>query len=76
MITEEKKCSKCKVSKFKSLFYKNKKNKDGLCYECTTCQRKYREENEEFIKEKRKIWYQQNKFKISEKYHLNKQNAK
>ena len=36
-MTDLKTCSKCKEEKLRSGFYKNKRHKDGLAYECKAC---------------------------------------
>lgn len=34
-------CSKCKIEKDESEFYKDRVNKDGLQYRCKTCRKEY-----------------------------------
>ena len=46
-----KSCSKCKIEKDLSDFYKKKSSKDGYRSECKECAKKYSEENYERIKE-------------------------
>lgn len=65
-------CATCK-GEFEAtteFFGKVKKNKDGLAYSCKTCVReynaKYRKENAEEIKEKKKKYYNDNLDKIKE----------
>ena len=36
-----KKCYKCGIEKDESEFYKDKRNKDGLCYQCKECRNQY-----------------------------------
>ena len=36
-----KKCYKCGIEKDESEFYKDKRNKDGLCFQCKECQSQY-----------------------------------
>ena len=36
-IKSKKRCTKCKKEKDKSKFYKDRSNKDGLCFYCKTC---------------------------------------
>ena len=52
-------CSKCKIEKELSDFYKKKSSKDGFRSECKSCTKKYDEENSERIKEYRKNRYEQ-----------------
>ena len=59
-------CSKCKVKKPVSEFNKDKKTKDGLSYECKSCEREYRQANKERMKEYKKEYYQANKKNIKE----------
>lgn len=58
-------CSKCGIEKSKSSFSKHKKNRDGLAYACKKCRkeisRKYREENGEVIRGRKKKYYLENK---------------
>ena len=54
-----KKCYKCGIEKDESEFYKDKRNKDGLCYQCKECRNQYdkaryaRPENKEKAKQYR-----------------------
>lgn len=65
--TNKKVCNKCGDEKplTKEYFYANKLNKDGFCIYCKDCKRefdkKYRQENEELIKERKKKYYEKNK---------------
>lgn len=52
-------CSKCKIEKELSDFYKKKASKDGFRSECKSCTKKYDEENSERIKEYKKSKYEQ-----------------
>ena len=72
-----KKCSKCKIEKELSMFSKNKRNKDGLCFQCKECRskisKKYRDNNIEKEKQRHKKYRDVNKDKIkkqSRKYYL------
>lgn len=72
-----KQCSKCKITKEFSEFYKSKKEKDGYQYHCKTCCKKnrklyineklteqhlkYRQRNREKLNSKSKLYYQENK---------------
>jgi len=53
-------CSKCKIEKDESYFYKSNKMKDGLSYWCKSCCKTYRENN----KENYKKYYENNADKI------------
>ncbi|MBI2449695.1 hypothetical protein HYV49_05355 [Candidatus Pacearchaeota archaeon] len=52
-------CSKCKIEKNFSEFYKNKNKKDGLRSQCKDCQKQYhkehREEKKEYMKQYREM---------------------
>ena len=79
-------CSKCKVEKELCFFYKSSRNKSGYRAECIECEKKYKEENKERLREynKNRIYdkeskieyYQKNKESILEKrkenYSLNR----
>lgn len=60
-------CSKCKVEKELTEFGKRKATKDGLQYKCKSCEKEYREQNKESIKEYKKEWYQRNKEIVNER---------
>jgi hypothetical protein len=59
-------CSKCKVEKPFEEFSKHKNRKDGLSSECKNCNKIYREENKEKIKEVSKKYFENNKKKLLE----------
>ena len=58
-------CTKCKVDKELTEFYKQKSTKYGLFSQCKSCEKerlkKYRESNKERIKEIQKKWREDNK---------------
>ena len=69
-----KKCSKCKIEKDLSEFWKHKINKDGLRNICKECVRKYKKENNKHMKEYSKNWQKDNPEKCREysiKYYEN-----
>lgn len=73
-------CTKCGRELDESCFYKNKKNKDGLAYDCKDCRKKYMntdyaergkelskiyaENNAEKLREYNKVYYRNNAEKI------------
>ena len=67
---ETKRCSKCGEEKPLTEFNKNKYHKDGLSSSCNLClnnnAKEYRKNNPNWIKERRKIYYNKNKLQISE----------
>jgi len=77
-------CSKCGLEKDISEFYKRKDSIDGYHGVCKECNKKYREENKEHIKEYNKEynkkWYEENKEHIKEQrkeyYEENKERIK
>ena len=75
-----KKCSKCKIEKELTEFYKDKAKKDGLRSDCKSCQKAshkaYREANKEKIKAKKKAYREANKDKIKAYYEANKDKIK
>jgi 5-methylcytosine-specific restriction endonuclease McrA len=66
---KEKVCSKCKLPKDRSMFYKDKNNWDGLRSQCKECSKSYKKEHKELYKEKiseyRKSYYELNKFRVA-----------
>jgi superfamily II helicase len=61
-----KKCNKCLIEKELIEFYKDKSKKDGLKTICKECQKNYINLNKEYILERGKKYYQNNKEKILE----------
>jgi 5-methylcytosine-specific restriction endonuclease McrA len=78
---QQKICTKCKVLKLLSFFYKNKRANDGLYHVCIPCQKlkaeKYRLENQEMVNAYKREWAHKNKEKEaarhSEYYQANKE---
>ena len=70
---EKKQCTKCKIKKELTEFYKNKSNKDGLCCECKSCQKEYQKV---YRKEYHKEYRKKNKEKIKEYRENNKDKSK
>jgi hypothetical protein len=76
-------CNKCKTEKSTKYFSKKTSNEDGLQYTCKSCVREYNlvhykenksqlsqyHQNSEHLKAKYKVYYQENKLKISERKH-------
>ena len=60
-------CTKCKVEKDVSGFYKSSKTKDGLKCQCKDCARKYDQENREKIAEYKKRYNEENRVHLYEK---------
>ena len=56
-----KQCTKCKEWKKLSEFYVKTKSKDGLQYQCKSCNRKHNKENKEHINEYYKEYNKKNK---------------
>ncbi len=70
----EKVCSKCKETKEVTLFYKRKSSKDGLRSHCISCEKQYKLDNNDRIKDYSKIYKLNNSFRIREKsqqYYIN-----
>lgn len=57
-------CNKCKKEKELNQFVKDKNSKDKLSYKCKECNKKYKEDNKENIKNNWKIYYIKNKEKL------------
>lgn len=68
---EKKTCSKCLIEKSRLEFYRNNANIDGLCGFCIVCQKEYRRNNIEKIKETKRKWEKENR-----EYLRNKQKAR
>lgn len=68
-------CSKCKIEKPKSEFYRDKSSKDGLSYTCKSCVsergKKWRETNRNRVQEYRKEYLLKNELAVREQI-LNK----
>lgn len=62
-------CSCCKETKSFEFFVKSSNRKDGYNPTCKTCNKKYREENKEYLAQQKKEYYQDNK----ERYKIYKQ---
>tara|TARA_R110002167_G_scaffold276508_1_gene482469 strand:+ start:293 stop:1003 length:711 start_codon:yes stop_codon:yes gene_type:complete len=75
-----KKCTKCKVEKELTEFYKHNSNKDGFNNQCKSCIKEYDKKYKKATQEQRKEWRQANKEKINEKrkeyYQANKEKEK
>lgn len=56
-----KQCTKCKEWKDESEFAKNSKAKDGLCHRCKACQKEYRKQHKEHMREYCKNYYLENR---------------
>lgn len=65
-------CSKCKRELDITMFSKNCKSKDGYKQQCKNCDKKYKEDNKEILREKEKQYREQHKQQIKEYYHNNK----
>lgn len=65
-------CTRCKIEKNESEFSKDKGKIDGLSCWCKNCQKDYNEAR----KEKRKLYYEQNKEKIKEKHEIYREQHK
>lgn len=59
-----KKCTKCKIEKDLSEFYKRRKSKDGFLSHCKSCEKEYCGSRKEKIKISNSIYYGKNKSKI------------
>lgn len=70
-------CSKCKIEKNESEFYKDKTSKDGLCSHCKKCRKQYCIKNKEIIKIKQEKYRKENKEKLLQQsrdfYYQNKE---
>lgn len=60
----KKQCSKCGEKKFLGGFNKNKLTKDGLCYNCRECNKKYYHAHKIEFAERKKIYNQTEKGKL------------
>ena len=72
-----KSCSKCKLDKELTLFYKCSKNKSGYRSQCITCENEYKEANRDklkgYFKNRRDVKKEELKTKASEYYLINKE---
>ena len=70
-------CSKCKIEKPLSEFYKDKGKRDGLCSSCKECHindyKEYSKNNKEKIKEYARKYREKNKQKLQEYRNLHKE---
>ena len=60
-----KKCSKCRIVKLKSNFYKDCINKDGCKSECIFCSKDYYYVNRDWVLNNRKTYVKKNRAKIN-----------
>ena len=60
----KKQCSKCAEKKLLSEFNKNKRTKDGLCYNCRECNKEYNRTHKVEFAERKKIYNQTEKGKF------------
>ena len=67
-------CSKCKIPKLETEFYKDKRRENGLYPQCKACFKKYREDNKEKVFVMKKQWCENNREKSNitqKKYYEN-----
>jgi hypothetical protein len=57
-------CTKCNVEKSCSEFSRDRAKKDGLCFQCKECNKKYNQANADWRREYMKKWHQENAEKI------------
>lgn len=62
-----KKCTKCKIKKDLSEFYKRRTSKDGFLAHCKSCEKQYCKSRKDKIKKSNNIYYSKNKSKIISK---------
>jgi len=62
---ETKICTKCKIEKSLSEFYKDKQKKDGLTSICKICHKKYYKDNFNSISDYKKLYHTKNLLKIN-----------
>ncbi len=73
----EKICTKCKIKKKLSEFYKNKRSKDGYATQCISCDKAYKKINKVRIQKVSREYRTVNKSRICENYKLySKKNKK
>lgn len=62
-------CSKCKLKKPTDCFYKDKRAKDGLCSQCSTCMaittKQWQKTHQHNVKKAVKKYRQSNKYKVT-----------
>jgi 5-methylcytosine-specific restriction endonuclease McrA len=67
-------CTKCKIEKPVSEFYKDKSRRDGLTYQCKRCydkrKRIYYENNKIKVAEQTRIYHAENKQRINERHRI------
>ena len=75
-----KRCRVCKVEKELGEFNKQKRNKDGLRYDCKLCEKQYKKQYYLLNREQRKQYNQRNREKINhyqnQRYHRNPEKDK
>jgi hypothetical protein len=71
-----KKCTKCKLEKPFEDFTKQKTGKNGLRSNCKQCIKKYEKENKEYYKEYQKKWQEENKEYVKKYEQENKEKIK
>jgi len=69
-------CSKCRETKSTVHFSKSKDRVDGLCPQCKSCKKEYREKNRDREVSRSRLWYEENRekqlIKRREEYNKNK----
>jgi hypothetical protein len=63
-----KKCPKCQKTKGREEFWSHSRNSDGLASRCIACEKEWRSENKEVVKELRAKHYRNNREKIAERH--------
>lgn len=63
-ISKKKRCSKCKLWKYKSEFPKNRTRPDGLALQCFTCKNEYYAKDREYYLAKSKAYFSTEKGKL------------
>ena len=69
-------CSKCKIEKPVVIFQKDNTKRYGLHSQCKKCQKEYRNDNSDKIKERKKEYRKANPDKIKEYYNVNSDKIK
>jgi hypothetical protein len=70
IIMESKLCICCKKMKNIGEFHKNKSKKDGLQDNCKECRKLRANQNKEYLKKYKKIWYQKNIDEVIQRVNL------